>query len=265
MKSPMAPLLSFAVLFGLGGLVYAAGVGPPARAIPYTGYLERDGNPVSETDIPFVFRLFDGAQGTGEAELYSSAADIDVNAGTFTVVLGRDTASLPDSVFEAAELFVQVEIGGAVVGARRQIWALPQAVRAGEAVDFVASGQISAASADLGETTVSTLHVTEHAFGVPFSPALNTNITMATDAFVTFDVLVNANEDGPRAKIEILVNGVAVASDSVHKFSGSDAFVPHGSCSTAVRRGDTVRFLLSPSVGLQNAFTARTRVVPFAP
>lgn len=133
--------MSFAIVIALGGLVYAAGSGAPARGIPYAGFLELDGNPISEAAVPMTFAFYDDA--TAGALLHSETIDVDVAAGRFNVVLGQDGPALPESVFEAAELFVAVDIDDVPVGGRKQIFALPQAVRSGQAFNFeVAEGKI---------------------------------------------------------------------------------------------------------------------------
>lgn len=141
MSKRLPPALSFATVLALGGLVYAAGSGAPARGIPYSGVLELDGNPVSEAGVPMTFTFHDDA--TAGALLHQETLAVDVDAGRFQVVLGRDGAPLPETVFNAAELFVSVDVDGVQVGDRRQIYALPQTVRAGQALSLeVADGKI---------------------------------------------------------------------------------------------------------------------------
>lgn len=117
-------------LLALGSMVYAAGPGEPLKGIPYRGTIEQDGNPISATDVAMEFVLYDGAEGTGEAELWRDSFSVDVASGAFNVVLGRGGVALPDSAFAAAELWLAVSVEGTALPGRTQVWAMAQATRA---------------------------------------------------------------------------------------------------------------------------------------
>ena len=122
-----------ASLVALGSVVYAAGPGTPVQGIPYQGRLEQNGNPVSALDVPMVFTLYDGDVSDGAAAaLWSDSFAVTVSSGQFNVVLGRGSVALPQSVFDAAELWVAAEVDGVPLPGRNQIWALAQVTRAAQ-------------------------------------------------------------------------------------------------------------------------------------
>lgn len=151
------PLVVAALLIGIASFTFAAGPGAPERGIPYQGWLELDGAPV-EVPVSMTFRLYDDAV-AGSLLWEASDVEVAVSAGRFSLVLGAQGTTLPETVFTAAELFLEVELGGGVLGGRQQIFAAPQAVRAGHAYQLnVSQGHIyqgaapttNPASSDLG-------------------------------------------------------------------------------------------------------------------
>lgn len=142
-------------VLALCSIVYAAGPGEPLRGIPYRGVLEQDGNPISATDVAMEFVLYDGEQGSGESELWRDAFTVDVAAGTFQVTLGRGAAALPETVFEARELWLAASVEGTPLPGRTQVWAMPQATRAAMADHSTTSDlAIAAESASNGNFEV---------------------------------------------------------------------------------------------------------------
>ena len=114
----------------LGSVVYAAGPGAPERGIPYRGTIEQNGNPISATDVSMEFVLYDGDEATGEIELWRDTFAVDVASGAFNVVLGRGATALPDSIFSARELWLEVIVESTPLPGRTQVWAMAQATRA---------------------------------------------------------------------------------------------------------------------------------------
>ena|GEM_PF-1984157 len=109
--------------------MFAAGEGPPRRGIPYQGYLELDGAPLS-TSVPMSFSLWDDE--VAGTEVWG-ADDVPVTpaGGQFAVILGDGAGpALPDAVFVASELYLAVEVDGVPLGNRTRIHAAPQANRA---------------------------------------------------------------------------------------------------------------------------------------
>jgi hypothetical protein len=125
-------------------VVRAAGDGAPARAIPYVGTLDHNGDPFDGA-IGMIFRLHDDA--TAGAHLFTQTETVMVHAGKFAVVLGSQPGNpLPESAFTARALFVSTEVGGALLSGRQQVFAATQAVRAGQADTLRVSSTISAPS-----------------------------------------------------------------------------------------------------------------------
>lgn len=133
------PVLVIAAAILITALVHAAGDGPPARGIPYRAHLDLNGVGVN-TQIDIAFTIFDDA--VAGTPLHTETLLVDVANGDFAVVLGQNGTALPDAVFSAAELFVAIEVDGTPLTGRQQIWALPQAVRAGRDDNFTVRGQL---------------------------------------------------------------------------------------------------------------------------
>ncbi len=133
------PVLVIAAAILITALVHAAGDGPPARGIPYRAHLDLNGVGVN-TQIDIAFTIFDDA--VAGTPLHTETLLVDVANGDFAVVLGQNGTALPDAVFSAAELFVAIEVDGTPLTGRQQIWALPQATRAGHGTQFTVTGQL---------------------------------------------------------------------------------------------------------------------------
>jgi len=101
------------------------------RIIPYDGTLEKDGLPISGS-YNFKFELFDNKD-TGTA-LWEEAAMLDVKDGKFIANLGSEMP-LPDQVFDAAQLWLQITVSGNVLSPRQKINSVPFAVKAEKAVN----------------------------------------------------------------------------------------------------------------------------------
>ncbi len=134
------PVLVIAAAILIAALVHAAGDGPPARGIPYRGHLDLNGVAVN-AQIDMTFTIFDDP--VAGAALHTEPLTVDVANGDFAVVLGQNGTALPDAVFSAAELFVAIDVDGTPLAGRQQIWALPQATRAGRGTDFTVTGQLA--------------------------------------------------------------------------------------------------------------------------
>lgn len=187
-------LLALALVVATGvSLVWAAGPGAPLRAIPFSGHLEHDGEPVNDAAVSMEFTLFDDA--VSETPFWTEEQTVPVYAGTFAVLLGEATA-LPDEVFDRAELFVTVSVAGVALLGRQRIVPSLQSVAAAQARNLdvaldlsvggnvsvgggvVAAGEVAAASASTtgdvdigGELSVAGGHL-------PDAELLITNLTL---------------------------------------------------------------------------------------
>ena len=135
----------------LGGvLALAAGPGAPVRALPYHGHLDLSGVPVSGP-VNMTFTLYDGPASDAAAVVLAGpiAQQVECFGGDFAVVLN----SLPEGVFNAAQLWMGFTVEGSSFATRQQIFAAPQAVRAGQADVFTVTGGIR------GGNTAGNLHL----------------------------------------------------------------------------------------------------------
>ena len=137
------------VLLG-GVLAFAAGSGAPVRGLPYQGHLDLNGIPVSGP-VNMTFTLYDGPTTDAAAVVLTGPVSMEVQcySGDFAVVLN----ALPESVFNAAQVWIQVSVDGTTFGSRQQIFAAHQAVRASQADVLTVTGGIR------GGNSVGNLHV----------------------------------------------------------------------------------------------------------
>ncbi|HCF59498.1 MAG TPA: hypothetical protein DFS52_16075 [Myxococcales bacterium] len=141
-----------AVLAALGTCSLASAA-DPARAIPYSGRLEIDGNAPSAA-FGMRFALYDAASGGNK--LFEETQTVAVTSGAFSVVLGaRPGTPLPDPVFTAGSLFVEVTVDATTLTPRQQVYAAPQAVRGRTADTFTVTGRLGVGTSSPAET----LHV----------------------------------------------------------------------------------------------------------
>jgi hypothetical protein len=129
-------LLSSVLVLGalfVGAWAFANHGGASGRYLPYTGNITQDGATVgagASVDLPMVFRFYDAS--AGGTLLDEISTDVSVTAGKFSVDIGP----LTDATFDAAPLYLEVEVDGAILG-RQLIAAAPYAVRGEVGKPFV--------------------------------------------------------------------------------------------------------------------------------
>lgn len=101
--------------------------------IAYQGRLELDGQPVDAT-VSMTFRFYSTVDSA--AELGSFTSDVTPASGSFAVEIGP----LPDAVFATEELWLTVEVDGALLGGRQRVIAAPRAARADTAGELTVTG-----------------------------------------------------------------------------------------------------------------------------
>lgn len=149
---------SMAAIAAVGLLLVAAGVfaatsGPfqgevVPRQIPYRGFLERDGAPVTDRQVPMQFRLYTTEQGGG-FQVWSESQLVSVEEGEFYVALG-DTSAIPAELFAQPSLYLSVEVDGELLSGRQRLLTVPYAHHAARAtvadralsVDSVPTGAV---------------------------------------------------------------------------------------------------------------------------
>lgn len=129
-----------ALIVGLWAAV--AQVVPP-RLIPYEGYLDQDGSPVTTMEgagLTMTFALYTVPE--GGAPIWQEAHDdVPVRAGRFAVTLGGRTA-ITDAMLRQPALYVGVSIGGVALAGRQRILSAPQAVTAAQAQELSVVGNL---------------------------------------------------------------------------------------------------------------------------
>jgi hypothetical protein len=143
-----------AVAVVVSGVAYAQSITNPTdnvpRAIAYEGFLEQSGEPVV-VQTRLGFALLD----ENDAQLWPATGteDLDVTpaGGRFAVVLGdAGQESLPDSVFDADEVYVSVTVdpdgAASALLPRQRIEAVPFARKAGVATSAVQASTAAAGS-----------------------------------------------------------------------------------------------------------------------
>lgn len=123
-------------LVGISVLVAVVAIADPEdpvpRTIPYEGYIEEDGAAITETDVEFVFRIYDQASGgepiwTSDATVNGEIGEpiepilLDVTAGRFAVELGRVGAPLTERVFSSSAIYVGFSIDGVELTGRQRL------------------------------------------------------------------------------------------------------------------------------------------------
>jgi hypothetical protein len=131
-------LFTFAALLGVPTVAAAA---DPVRAIPYSGSLEVNGQ-APNASLPMAFALWDAA--TAGNRLFQEPQTVPVTGGVFAVVLGAAAGNpLPESVFTAGALFVEVTVDATTLAPRQQVYAAPQAIRGRTADSFAVTNELS--------------------------------------------------------------------------------------------------------------------------
>lgn len=207
------------------------GVGSPEpgefvpRQIPYRGYLERDGVPLS-TPQSFGFRLEYGDGGTAWNE---PSINLRVSNGHFEVALGDNpTNKIPPAVFSDPLVLLSVSVGGAPLVGKQRLLTVPYAAKALDswraldatrAVDAVnAANAVSATSAlraEVSDRLVLTLNGKSTSIGGKFC-----GLTPATTGAVSFGPLV-----GYRAMKALCEQSCGVPT--AHVCSSEEAVISH--------------------------------------
>jgi hypothetical protein len=116
-----APLL---VLLIVGGFAIAQTIDNDGRDVPYLGYIEENGAPVSDL-LDMQFRLYTSASG-GVLCATQDDSDVTVSAGRF----GVELSDLPDTCFDTGELYIELSVGPAGgqladIGGRQRVASVP--------------------------------------------------------------------------------------------------------------------------------------------
>ena len=119
------------------------------RYLPYDGYLELDGVPVSVDDMTLRFNIYDDADNL----LWTENQVINIYNGKFNAVLGQ-TNNITDTVFDAENIFIGIEIQSdgqwIALSGRQQINPVPFALWADHGSDFVVAGSLFAGNTSGG-------------------------------------------------------------------------------------------------------------------
>ena len=92
------------------------------RQIPYRGYLDQNGVPVTNSSVAMVFELFGSENGIDR--LWSEPQAISVLDGNFTAALG-DVNPIPASAFQQPVLFLQISVDGQQLAGRQRLLTVP--------------------------------------------------------------------------------------------------------------------------------------------
>jgi hypothetical protein len=97
------------------------------RQIPYRGYLDQNGVPVTNTTMQFIFELF--TQENGGTAAWGETQTISVVDGQFTAALG-DSFAIPAALFAQPSLFLQITVDGQQLAGRQRLLTVPYAQKA---------------------------------------------------------------------------------------------------------------------------------------
>ncbi|PNU18791.1 hypothetical protein C2E25_15780 [Geothermobacter hydrogeniphilus] len=104
----------------------------PVQAAPnlinYQGVLtDSTGAPITNAGQAMTFRLYDAA--TGGTKLWEEARTVAVQNGSYSLLLGSVTP-FPAGLFQNDNLWLEIVVGGEVLGARQQLTSVPYALQA---------------------------------------------------------------------------------------------------------------------------------------
>jgi microcystin-dependent protein len=94
------------------------------RQIPYRGYLDQNGVPVTNTSMPAAFELF--TTETDGRPAWSETQTLSVVDGQFTVSLG-DVTAIPAYLFTQPSLYLQITVDGQLLAGRQRLLTVPYA------------------------------------------------------------------------------------------------------------------------------------------
>jgi hypothetical protein len=186
------------LLFGMGigaatAQVVTGDYGTPPKLVPYTGYLEDNGIPVSgSVDLSF-FVVASPADPSSSALWQEDHTGVVASGGKFAVTLGQSTGF--GTLFaDYGELFVGVSIDGTDLDGRQRLVSAPYGISAGEARNFTVRGTLDVTGqstlngglAVTGDVSVSGDHTQEVRAGAGVRLRKNGNISR-----VSFDAQSN--------------------------------------------------------------------------
>jgi|GEM_PF-848435 len=159
MRSHPTSLPSWLLVTGLLGLSLAslADLGNGGVYVPYTGHLERDNVPLSET-VNLQFEVFTAASG-GTACQTTAPLSTDVNAGAFSVVVGPldENCILDRSVY--LEVLVDDGSGATRLSGRSQVHPALAASTSGNGDFYSNDVRIEASANVFGSNSAGNLHI----------------------------------------------------------------------------------------------------------
>ncbi len=177
------------VVVGFFCLPVAAQVGAGAEgAIAYSGYLEKDGDPINGSS-DFRFRLFDAAIDGNQIGSDFLIDDAPIYSGRFSVAL----APFPKEAFSQNPIYLEITIidatGEVTMNGRQQILPVPFALGTTQGNDLSASGDLAVAGAiavagGVPDATVSALVIGDGANGQ--SP--DANGTLVPESLIEFPI-----------------------------------------------------------------------------
>jgi hypothetical protein len=138
MRGSVRVLFSFTLVLLLAGLSFAS---TPDLLSYQARALDSDGEPVADGNYAMTFAIFDAAVG-GAQKWSETQPNVAVTAGLFSVLLGT-VEPLVDTVFDGAERYLQVTVGGEPVMPRTQLTSAAYSQRV-STIDGAIGGEIAA-------------------------------------------------------------------------------------------------------------------------
>jgi hypothetical protein len=174
-------LTTLLVTLGLGLGIGAAtaqvtgNYGTPPRLVPYTGYLENNGAPVSGTVDMSFYAVSTQGDPIGSALWQEDHTGVVVSGGRFAATLGTMTGF--GTLFtDYGELYVGLSIDGTDIGGQQRIVSAPYSLSAGEAQNFTVRGNLTTA----GTATFQNTATFESAATFDSSVTVDGNLTLPT-------------------------------------------------------------------------------------
>lgn len=126
-----------------GSLVNAQVMGASRvpRLIPYVGTLSQGGS-AAAGPVDLAFSIFDGPTAAARQVWPASGSPperhlgVSLAHGRFSVALGSQVP-LPDTIWDSSERYLEVSVGGQVLGRRQRLLSVPDAIQAARAESAV--------------------------------------------------------------------------------------------------------------------------------
>lgn len=99
------------------------------RQIPYRGYLDQNGVPVTNPSVPMSFELYTCESGSDCRTGWVEGQAISVQEGQFTAALG-DVRPIPAHLFAQPSLYLQIAVDGQLLVGRQRLLTVPYAQHA---------------------------------------------------------------------------------------------------------------------------------------